>query len=114
MRRRCGRRRPGCSEGAGGGDERIVGRALEGIRDKVVLASKVHIAPVDEMIRSVETSLRSLKTDVIDIMQLHGISSEEEVTYGYAREALGKLLEQGKIREPGVTPHSGQGEGLPE
>ena len=56
------------------------GRALEGIRDKVVLASKVHIAPVEEMIRSVETSLRSLKTDVIDIMQLHGIRSEGEVT----------------------------------
>ena len=96
----------------GGENERIVGRALEGVRDKVVLASKVHIAPVDQMIRSVETSLRSLKTDVIDIMQLHGISSEEEVTYGYAREALGKLLEQGKIRVPGVTTHSGQGEVL--
>jgi aryl-alcohol dehydrogenase-like predicted oxidoreductase len=96
----------------GGENERIVGRALEGVRDKVVLASKVHIAPVDEMIRSVETSLRSLKTDVIDIMQLHGISSEEEVTNGYAREALQKLLEQGKIRVPGVTTHSGQGEVL--
>jgi aryl-alcohol dehydrogenase-like predicted oxidoreductase len=92
----------------GGENERIVGRALEGIRDKVVLASKVHIAPVDEMIRSVETSLRSLKTDVIDIMQLHGISSEEEVTNGYAREALRKLLDQGKIRVPGVTTHSRQ------
>jgi len=92
----------------GGENERIVGRALEGIRDKVVLASKVHIAPVDEMIRSVETSLRSLKTDVIDIMQLHGIRSEEEVTNGYAREALRKLLDQGKIRVPGVTTHSRQ------
>ena len=92
----------------GGENERIVGRALEGIRDKVVLASKVHIAPVDEMIRSVETSLRSLKTDVIDIMQLHGIRSEEEVTNGYAREALRKLLDQGKIRVPGGTNHSRQ------
>jgi aryl-alcohol dehydrogenase-like predicted oxidoreductase len=92
----------------GGENERIVGRALAGIRDKVVLASKVHIAPVDEMIRSVENSLRSLKTDVIDIMQLHGISSEEEVTNEDAREALRKLLEQGKIRVPGVTTHKGQ------
>ncbi len=92
----------------GGENERIVGRALEGIRDKVVLASKVHIAPVDEMIRSVEGSLRSLRTDVIDIMQLHGIRSEEEVTNEDAREALRKLLDQGKIRVPGVTTHSGQ------
>src|SRR4030066_2096363 len=109
MRRRCGRRRPGCSEGAGGGDERIVGRALEGGRDKVVLASKVHIAPVDQMIRSVESSLRSLKTDVIDILQLHGIRSEEEGTDGYARGALQKLLDQGKIRVAGPTPHRGHG-----
>jgi len=56
----------------------------------------------------VETSLRSLKTDVIDIMQLHGISSEGEVTDERAREALRKLLDQGKIRVPGVTTHSGQ------
>ncbi|MDH3237770.1 MAG: aldo/keto reductase [Deltaproteobacteria bacterium] len=96
----------------GGENERIVGRALEGIRDKVVLASKVHIAPVDQMITSVENSLRSLKTDVIDIMQLHGIKSEGEVADESAREALQKLLDQGKIRVPGVTTHSGQEEVL--
>jgi aryl-alcohol dehydrogenase-like predicted oxidoreductase len=92
----------------GGENERIVGRALEGIRDKVVLASKVHIASVDQMIDSVENSLRSLKTDVIDIMQLHGIRSKGEVENGDAREALQRMLDQGKIRIPGVTTHSGQ------
>ncbi len=92
----------------GGENERIVGRALEGIRDKVVLASKVHIAPVDQMIASMENSLRSLKTDVIDIMQLHGIRSEGEVEDEGAREALQKMLDQGKIRIPGVTTHKGQ------
>jgi aryl-alcohol dehydrogenase-like predicted oxidoreductase len=96
----------------GGENERIVGRALEGVRDKVVLASKVHIAPVDRMIASVENSLRSLKTDVIDVMQLHGIKTEEEVADEGAREALGKLIDQGKIRVPGVTTHSGQEEVL--
>jgi len=96
----------------GGENERIVGRALEGVRDKVVLASKVHIAPVDRMIASVENSLRSLKTDVIDIMQLHGIKSEEEVADEGARDALRKLIDQGKIRVPGVTTHSGQEEVL--
>lgn len=92
----------------GGENERIVGRALSGIRDKVVLATKVHIAPVDRMIRSAENSLRSLKVDVIDILQLHGISTEEEVTDGRAREALAKLIDQGKVRAAGVTTHSGQ------
>jgi hypothetical protein len=92
----------------GGENERIVGRALQGIRDKVVLATKVHIAAVDQMIRSAENSLRSLQVDVIDILQLHGISSEGEVTDGRAREALQKLIDQGKVRFPGVTTHSGQ------
>ena len=92
----------------GGENERIVGRALAGIREKVVLATKVHIAPVDQMIRSAENSLRSLKVDVIDVLQLHGISTEAEVTDGRAREALRKLIAQGKIRAAGVTTHSGQ------
>ena len=92
----------------GGENERIVGRALSGIRDKVVLATKVHNAPVDQMIRSAENSLRSLKVDVIDVLQLHGISTEAEVTDGRAREALRKLIDQGKVRAAGVTTHSGQ------
>jgi aryl-alcohol dehydrogenase-like predicted oxidoreductase len=92
----------------GGENERIVGRALAGIREKVVLATKVHIAPVDQMIRSAENSLRSLKVDVIDVLQLHGISSESDVTDGYARDALQKLIDQGKVRAAGVTTHRGQ------
>ncbi|MGE5284012.1 MAG: aldo/keto reductase [Actinomycetota bacterium] len=92
----------------GGENERIVGRALAGIRDKVVLATKVHIAAVDRMIRSAENSLRSLKVDVIDVLQLHGISTEAEVTDERAREALRTLIDQGKIRAAGVTTHRGQ------
>jgi predicted aldo/keto reductase-like oxidoreductase len=93
----------------GGENERIVGRALEGgYRQKVVLATKVHIAPPEKMIASVENSLRSLKVDAIDIMQLHGISSEAEVLDGNAREAMSKLLAQGKIKVAGVTTHKGQ------
>ncbi|HSB34016.1 MAG TPA: aldo/keto reductase, partial [Nitrospirota bacterium] len=57
----------------GGENERIVGRALRGVRRRVVLASKVHIMDVPGMIRSVEKSLRSLNVEAIDIMQLHGI-----------------------------------------
>jgi aryl-alcohol dehydrogenase-like predicted oxidoreductase len=92
----------------GGENERIVGRALAGIRDKVVLATKVHIAEVDRMILSAENSLRSLKVDVIDILQLHGISTEAEVTDERAREALRRLIDQGKVRAAGVTTHRGQ------
>ncbi|HEX2709676.1 MAG TPA: aldo/keto reductase, partial [Candidatus Deferrimicrobium sp.] len=92
----------------GGENERIVGRALAGIRDKVVLATKVRIGAVDQMIRSAENSLRSLNVDVIDLLQLHGISTEAEVTDEGAREVFQKLIAQGKVRAAGVTTHSGQ------
>jgi predicted aldo/keto reductase-like oxidoreductase len=46
--------------------------------------------------------------DVIDVLQLHGISTEGEVTDGRALEALRKLIDQGKVRAAGVTTHSGQ------
>jgi hypothetical protein len=92
----------------GGENERIVGRALAGIRDKVVLATKAKIGTVDEMILSAENSLRSLKVDVIDLLQLHNISTEAEVTDGRAREVFQKLIDQGKVRAVGVTTHSGQ------
>lgn len=97
----------------GGENERIVGRALsDGYRKKVVLATKVHIAAPERMIASVENSLRSLQTDAVDLMQLHGVSSEAEILDGGAREALSKLIAQGKIRAAGVTTHAGQEEVL--
>ena len=91
-----------------GENERIVGRALAGIREKVTLATKVKIGPVDQMILSAENSLRSLKVDVIDLLQLHNLSTEAEVTDESAREAFRKLIDQGKVRAVGVTTHSGQ------
>ena len=91
-----------------GENERIVGRALAGLRDKVVLATKAKMGTVDEMILSAENSLRSLKTDVIDLLQLHNVTTEAEVTDERAREAFQKLIDQGKVRAVGVTTHSGQ------
>lgn len=93
----------------GGENERIVGRALsDGYRKKVLLATKVHIASTAKMVESCEKSLKSLKVDVIDVLQLHGISSESDVTNAEAREAMTKLVKDGKVRFPGVTTHSGQ------
>ena len=91
-----------------GENERIVGRALDGVRQKVILATKAKIGTVDEMILSAENSLRSLKTDVIDLLQLHNLTTEAEVTDERAREAFQKLIDQGKVRAVGVTTHSGQ------
>jgi aryl-alcohol dehydrogenase-like predicted oxidoreductase len=89
-----------------GESEEIVGKALAGRRDDVVLATKVHGTMGDDpnqfgnsrrwIIREVEDSLRRLKTDYIDLYQIHrpepGTDIEE--TLG----ALSDLVHQGKVR----------------
>jgi aryl-alcohol dehydrogenase-like predicted oxidoreductase len=97
-----------------GASERLVGRALQGRRDQVVLASKVGIRswPVvgiprgfdgrpDYIRRSVEGSLRRLGTDHLDLYYLHrvdpGVPIEESVG------ALADLVRTGKVREIGVS-----------
>jgi diketogulonate reductase-like aldo/keto reductase len=55
------------------GTEDIVGRAIDGIRDDVFLATKVSPQHFhyDDLIKSAETSLKKLNTNVIDLYQLH-------------------------------------------
>jgi predicted aldo/keto reductase-like oxidoreductase len=90
----------------GGNNERIVGRALRGYRDKVFVASKVHrVRPVEDILRSVEESLVSLQTDHIDVIQLHH-PSKTHLLREEPKEALAKLRQAGKIRFTGVTTHS--------
>jgi aryl-alcohol dehydrogenase-like predicted oxidoreductase len=94
-----------------GESEEIVGKALAGRRDDVVLATKVHGTMGDDpnqfgnsrrwIIREVEDSLRRLKTDYIDLYQIHrpepGTDIEE--TLG----ALSDLVHQGKVRYLGSS-----------
>jgi aryl-alcohol dehydrogenase-like predicted oxidoreductase len=95
--------------------EEIVGQALRGRRDDVLIASKVRMrmgdGPNDEglsrhhVIREVERSLKRLSTDLIDILYLHewdGMTPLEE-TLG----ALDTLVTQGKIRYAGCSNFSG-------
>ncbi len=63
----------------GGRNEKVVGKAVAGIRDRVVIATKVHIAKESRMRRSVDRSLASLGVQRIDLMQLHNLRSKEQV-----------------------------------
>jgi aryl-alcohol dehydrogenase-like predicted oxidoreductase len=93
-----------------GGSEEIIGRALEGRRDEVVLATKFgHDLGDGETARgarpyvrkAVEASLRRLRTDRIDLYQYHrpdGITPLEE-TLG----ALHELVQEGKVRAIGSS-----------
>jgi aryl-alcohol dehydrogenase-like predicted oxidoreductase len=97
-----------------GHSERILGRALEGYRDKVVVATKFGFA-YDEDTRQVagtnvspsyirracEASLRRLDTDYIDIYQLHCGASPEETEA--IIETLEQLVSEGLIRSYGPS-----------
>lgn len=94
----------------GGKNEEIVGRALKGRRDKVYVATKILASSLtrESAMRDVETSLKALGTDYIDVIQLHNLTDNERVFSAELREALVRLKEQGKARFFGVTTHTNQ------
>ena len=107
------------SYGGGGRSEEILGEVLTGRRDQVVLATKFGGRGVDMgygpaagakggrsyIMRAAEQSLRRLRTDYIDLYQLHAPDPatpiEETLT------ALGELVNQGKVRYIGHSNFSG-------
>jgi hypothetical protein len=95
-----------------GKNEEIVGRALKGIRNKVYLATKTLPSSNtrEHITRDVETSLKMLQTDYIDVIQLHNLEGKERIFIPEVREALVRLREQGKVRFFGVTTHKNQSE----
>jgi predicted aldo/keto reductase-like oxidoreductase len=90
--------------------ENKIGRALRSVRDKVIFATKTIRRDGTRALEQLENSLRMMKTDYIDIYQLHQIAQEkdwEAVTGpGGAMEAVIRAKDQGKIRYIGVTSHN--------
>jgi aryl-alcohol dehydrogenase-like predicted oxidoreductase len=96
---------------AQGESEQIVGRALEGRRDGVVLATKIHGKMGDDpnrqgnsrrwIMQGVEESLRRLRTDWIDLYQIH--RPDPTVDVEETLRALDDLVTQGKIRYAGSS-----------
>jgi predicted aldo/keto reductase-like oxidoreductase len=89
--------------------EERIGKALEGVRDKVFLATKSKERTKKGVLEEIEISQKNLKTDCIDLYQLHNVSSEESWEQikapGGALEALYKLYDLGKIHHMGITSH---------
>lgn len=98
-----------------GASEEVLGAALEGHRDDVLLSTKTSLptgeGPLDagssrsRLIRAVESALRRLRTDRIDLFQLHAYDASTPID-----EVLGTLdllQRQGKIRYTGVSNFSG-------
>ena len=90
----------------GGHAEELIGKAVEGIRDQVIIATKFspENSGYHDVITSAEKSLQRLKTDWIDLYQVHW--PNPDVPAFETIRALTELREQGKIRAAGVSNYS--------
>lgn len=89
--------------------EEYLGYGLEGIRDKFVLATKSMSRDKESMARDIAISLANLRTDYIDLYQLHNPKLEElDVIFSEngAIQALRQAKAEGKIGHIGITAHS--------
>lgn len=91
-----------------GHSEQIVAQAVGDIRDRLVYASKVFANHLqyDAVIEACDRSLTNLKTDYLDLYQIHwpsGSFGNAEVPIAETMKALNKLKEEGKIRAIGVS-----------
>ena len=89
--------------------EELIGQAIEGRRDKFVLATKAMTRDREGMAQDIETSLRNYRTDYIDLYQVHNPSLKqlEQINApGGALEALLAAKEAGKIGHLGLTAHN--------
>ncbi|MDX3755351.1 aldo/keto reductase [Streptomyces mirabilis] len=94
-----------------GESEEIVGKALKGRRDDVVLATKAHLPMGDDpnqrgnsrrwLVRALEDSLRRLGTDHVDLFQIHRPAPDTDVEETLS--ALTDLVRAGKVRAIGTS-----------
>jgi predicted aldo/keto reductase-like oxidoreductase len=89
-----------------GTNEEMVGAALKGKREKVLIQTKVQAREEKQMRASVERSLRRLQTDYIDVLLWHGLYSPEEVSDVGLFEFMSNLKKEGKARFIGFSAHS--------
>jgi len=91
--------------------ETRLGKFLEGKRHKVILASKACRYDITDfeftasrVMRSIEESLKRLKTDYLDVYQIHDVEyGKRNEVVGEALPAMLKLKQQGKVRFVGIT-----------
>ena len=89
--------------------EEYLGQALEGIRDKFVIATKSMSRTKEAMAADIDISLKNLRTDYIDLYQIHNATPadvEKVIAPGGALEALQEAKAAGKIGHIGITAHS--------
>jgi predicted aldo/keto reductase-like oxidoreductase len=96
----------------GGNNERMVGAALGARRKNLALSSKTPAKTKEEALSDLDTSLRELRTDHLDVWFLHNRSTPAELNDGLF-EAQEIAKKAGKIRFAGVSTHLNMHEMLP-
>jgi uncharacterized protein len=92
-----------------GRSEEAYGIGLQGVRKNVFLTTKTMGRSAKEVEQDLETSLRSLKTDYLDLWQVHNVMNREDIDKilapGGALEAFERAKKAGKCRFIGFTGH---------
>jgi len=93
-----------------GDSEKKIGAALAGVREKIVLATKSLRRDAEQITSHIQNSLDNLKTDYLDIYQLHNVSNEDTMRQifapGGAYEAAERARQEGRIRFIGFSSHN--------
>lgn len=86
--------------------EEKLGEAFEGMRDKVIIATKTGASNAEAFWRELHTSLENLRTDYVDIYQFHNPPFCPKPGDGSGLyEAMAEAKKQGKVRHIGITNH---------
>ena len=90
-----------------GNNERMVGAALAGKRKSVFISSKSEAGDGKSALAELETSLRELRTDYVDVWYLHSKDEPESLNEGLL-QAVQAARKQGKARFVGLSTHSAE------
>ena len=94
----------------GGISQKYFGEVMATRRDEVFLATKTHRPTRDESFQLLEQSLESLRTDHLDLWQMHNVRSMEDLERRFSDEgsihALREAREQGIVKNVGITGHA--------
>jgi hypothetical protein len=97
---------------SGGNNERMVGAALKPHRKNLIISTKSKAQDRAGLMAHLETSLKDLQTDYVDIWYLHSKDRADQVTDEIV-EAQQEAIKQGKVRFSGLSLHNGHAEVIP-
>ena len=90
--------------------QKYVGKVMKTRRSEVFLATKAHLRTYDDAMRLLESSLKQLNTDHLDLWQLHNLTRTEELDKIFAKDgaihAFEKARDQKVVRFLGITGHA--------